>query len=149
MGRPRVIRIAEGITVERHVLQYVEEELRRHRARQRAIDARKAALARERPGSDLAQGGTRSEGLPGDPTHAAAIRILQDEELQRWEHKARTIEVGLALLTENERRVVEMLYLTRRYQITGIALELKVSDRWVRHLRNEALYVLATVLGLV
>lgn len=148
MGRPRVIRIAEGITVEKHVLRYVEEELRRHKARLRAIESRKAAIARERP-ADFAPGGGRPEGTPGNPTQSAVIRMLQDEELQRWEHKAGVIEAGLALLPTNERRVIDMLLLTRRYQVAGVALELGCSDRWVRQLKNEALYTLATAMGII
>ena len=148
MGRQRLIRIAEGVYVESHALRFVEEELRRHRARIKAVESRKAAHARARPGSDLAPGGGRPSEV-GDPTHIAVLRMQDDPELQAWEARVKRLEAGLALLPEPERKVLEMLYITRRYQINGVCMELGYSDRHVRRLRNEGLYTLAVAMGIV
>lgn len=149
MPRASVVQVREGVRVDAHVLRYVEEELRGHRARQRAIEARKAAIARARPVVELGMGGGRPSGSVGDPTHSAVARILQDEELQRWETRTKLVDAGLATLVERERRVVDMLYITRRYQPCGVAMELGITDRQVRRIKNEALYTLALTLGIV
>lgn len=145
--------LREGVLVglQPYVVRYIEGELMNHMARKTQIAFLKSCHYTERPGWDRADGEVmmRSGGSISNPTLSRVLALERDDELQGLVRQVQRVEAALGVLTDLEGRVMRMLYLERRYNATGVSMEVGVSSRTVRRIRQSALSQMAVAMGLM
>lgn len=135
--------IVDGVEISRHYITYVEGELRLYPARKRRLAYIETCLATGAP--------PREEGMPrspgrADPTYSRAMALMHDQErlyLQGW---VRMVEDTYCGLTEQQQRIIRMLYWERKLAPEGVAEELGMHRATMFRQRNRALLAFAVAM---
>lgn len=139
----------------KHVFRYVEKDLEQYLAYQEILsewESRRNEILEEIGGSkpfDIT-GDRRSVGGKSDPVSSKALSILEEAEfIDIIKRHVRAIEDTLELLSEEDRRLIELKYFSLGiYTNANIAAQLHISERALARKRNELISRFALRMGL-
>lgn len=140
--QPRVKRIA-GFEVERHVLTFVEAELRQYPARKREAARLEADLIHRTPRREA--GMPRSGRVP-DPTLASTLALVSNRRLEWLRAWCGLVEETLNTLPEGLQAVIREVYFREGSTVAGAALSLGMDRSTLFRQRDEALLPFVAVL---
>ena len=140
--QPRVKRIA-GFEVERHVLAFVEAELRQYPARKQEAARLEADLIHRTPRREA--GMPRSGRVP-DPTTASAMSLVTNRRLEWLRAWCDLVEETLNSLPNELQALIHEVYFRGDSTMAGAALSLGVDRSTLFRRRDEALLPFVAVL---
>lgn len=123
--------------LDRHIREYVETELRNYRTYKKLIAEYEAEYSLKSC-LDKDPSGRFAQNQKSDPTHNQAVQAMANEyRVKRMQDICKCIDDVLEGASEEEARIVEMLYFRGRYTDYGVIMELRIPRRsYYRHKRR-------------
>lgn len=129
--------------VERHVVRFVEEELRLYSTRKQRVEFLTESIIRSTP--TLEPGMPRAPG-PGNPTLSRAVALMMDQERTHLKLWVMTVEETLARLTVVQKEIIRLSYFENELTPDGVAATLKMDRATLYRHRNPALLLFCIAL---